>query len=221
MSLKNSNSFIIGISGGSGSGKTSFIRDIREHFDVDDVCFLSQDDYYKPRDKQQEDENGIKNFDLPDSIEQDDFYFDLVKLTNGMEVERPEYTFNNEQKEERTLTFKPAPVIIVEGLFVFQNHRVFDLLDLKILIHATDTQKIIRRIKRDRVERNYPLEDVLYRYEHHVLPSFEAYIMPFFNKVDIVINNNKSYTLGKEMLISYLEKRLKAMHETESLLNKA
>lgn len=221
MSLKNSNSFIIGISGGSGSGKTSFIRDIREHFDVDDVCFLSQDDYYKPRDKQQEDENGIKNFDLPDSIEQDDFYFDLVKLTNGMEVERQEYTFNNEQKEERTLTFKPAPVIIVEGLFVFQNHRVFDLLDLKILIHATDTQKIIRRIKRDRVERNYPLEDVLYRYEHHVLPSFEAYIMPFFNKVDIVINNNKSYTLGKEMLISYLEKRLKALHGEESLLNKA
>jgi uridine kinase len=217
MSLKNSNSFIIGISGGSGSGKTSFIRDIRDHFDEADICFLSQDDYYKPRDKQQEDENGIKNFDLPDSIEQDDFYFDLVKLTNGMDVERPEYTFNNEQKEERTLTFRPAPVIIVEGLFVFQNHRVFDLLDLKILIHATDTQKIIRRIKRDRVERNYPLEDVLYRYEHHVLPSFEAYIMPFFNKVDIVINNNKSYTLGKEMLIAFLEKRLKHLHESGSL----
>ncbi|MBK9257568.1 MAG: uridine kinase [Saprospiraceae bacterium] len=211
MSLKNSNSFIIGISGGSGSGKTSFIRDIKEHFTSDEICFLSQDDYYKPRDLQHEDENGIKNFDLPDSIEQDDFYFDLVKLTNGMEVERPEYTFNNDNKEQKTLHFKPAPVIIAEGLFVFQNYRVFDLLDLKILIHATDTQKIIRRIKRDRVERNYPLEDVLYRYEHHVLPSFEAYILPFFNKVDIIVNNNKSYNMGRDMLISFLEKRLKTI----------
>ncbi|MBK9152543.1 MAG: uridine kinase [Saprospiraceae bacterium] len=215
MSLKNSNSYIIGISGGSGSGKTSFIKDLKQYFGEADVCFLSQDDYYKPRDKQAEDENGIKNFDLPDSIEQDEFYFDLVKLTNGMIVERLEYTFNNEHKEEKLLTFRPAPIIIVEGLFVFQNQRVFELLDLKILIHATDTQKIIRRIKRDRVERNYPLEDVLYRYEHHVLPSFEAYIMPFFNKVDIVINNNKSYQTGKEMVIAYLEKKLKEIHSVE------
>ena len=91
MSLKNSNSFIIGISGGSGSGKTSFIRDIKEHFSKEQICFLSQDDYYKPRELQKEDENGIKNFDLPESIEMDEFYFDLVKLTNGMSVERPEY----------------------------------------------------------------------------------------------------------------------------------
>ena len=204
MSLKNSNSFIIGISGGSGSGKTSFIRDIKEHFSKEQICFLSQDDYYKPRELQKEDENGIKNFDLPESIEMDEFYFDLVKLTNGMSVERPEYTFNNENKNPGMIHLDPAPIIIVEGLFVFYEPKLFNLLDLKILIHASDTQKIIRRIKRDRVERNYPLEDVLYRYEHHVLPSFETYIFPFFNKVDIVINNNKSFDMGKEMLIAFL-----------------
>ncbi|HMT52374.1 MAG: uridine kinase [Saprospiraceae bacterium] len=208
MSLKNSNSFIIGISGGSGSGKTSFIRDIKEHFSKEQICFLSQDDYYKPRELQKEDENGIKNFDLPESIEMDEFYFDLVKLTNGMSVERPEYTFNNENKNPGMIHLDPAPIIIVEGLFVFYEPKLFNLLDLKILIHASDTQKIIRRIKRDRVERNYPLEDVLYRYEHHVLPSFETYIFPFFNKVDIVINNNKSFDMGKEMLNAFLRNRL-------------
>ena len=211
MSLKNSNSFIIGISGGSGSGKTSFIRDIKEHFTKEQICFLSQDDYYKPREFQKEDENGIKNFDLPESIEMDEFYFDLVKLTNNIPVERPEYTFNNEHKDPITIHLDPAPIIVVEGLFVFYDPKLFYLLDLKILIHASDTQKIIRRIKRDRVERNYPLEDVLYRYEHHVLPSFESYIFPFFNKVDLIINNNKSYEMGKDMLVSYLSHRLKTV----------
>ena len=148
---------------------------------------------------------------MPESIEMDEFYFDLVKLTNNIPVERPEYTFNNEHKDPVTIHLDPAPIIVVEGLFVFYDPKLFYLLDLKILIHASDTQKIIRRIKRDRVERNYPLEDVLYRYEHHVLPSFESYIFPFFNKVDLIINNNKSYEMGKDMLVSYLSHRLKTV----------
>ena len=86
---------------------------------------MSQDDYYKPREQQKEDENGIKNFDLPESIELDEFYFDLVKLNNGMEVEREEYTFNNEKKSPGTLLFKPAPIIIIEGLFVFFEPKIF------------------------------------------------------------------------------------------------
>jgi uridine kinase len=86
------------------------------------------------------------------------------------------------------------------------------------LIHATDIQKIIRRIKRDRVERNYPLEDVLYRYEHHVLPSFETFIFPFFNKVDIVINNNRTYELGRDMLISFLKTKLLQFNQAKPTL---
>ncbi|MGB4840124.1 MAG: uridine kinase [Saprospiraceae bacterium] len=211
MSLKNTNAFIIGISGGSGSGKTSFIKDIRSHFSSEQVCFLCQDDYYKGREFQKEDENGIKNFDLPESMELDEFYFDLVKLSNGMPVERNEYAFNNEIKKPEILHIHPAPIIIVEGLFVFFDPKLFNIIDLKILIHATDIQKIIRRIKRDRVERNYPLEDVLYRYEHHVLPSFEAFIFPFFNKVDLVINNNKSFEMGRDMLVSYLKMKIDTM----------
>lgn len=209
MSIKESDIFIIGISGGSGSGKTSFIQDIKSHFTSEEICFLSQDDYYRPREEQKEDVNGIKNFDLPESIDMDEYFIDLVKLTNGIAVERMEYTYNNNLKEPKVIHFKPAPIVIVEGLFVFNEPKLFDMMDLRIIIHATDTQKIIRRIKRDRVERNYPLEDVLYRYEHHVLPSFEAYIHPYLNKVDLIINNNKSYEKGRDMLIAYLKEKIR------------
>jgi uridine kinase len=209
MSIKESDIFIIGISGGSGSGKTSFIQDIKSHFTSEEICFLSQDDYYRPREEQKEDVNGIKNFDLPESIDMDEYFVDLVKLTNGIAVERMEYTYNNNLKEPKVIHFKPAPIVIVEGLFVFNEPKLFDMMDLRIIIHATDTQKIIRRIKRDRVERNYPLEDVLYRYEHHVLPSFEAYIHPYLNKVDLIINNNKSYEKGRDMLIAYLKEKIR------------
>ncbi|MEY3420592.1 MAG: hypothetical protein RIR48_877 [Bacteroidota bacterium] len=218
MSLKNTNTFIIGISGGSGSGKTSFIKDLKSSFDSSEVCFLCQDDYYRPRDMQKEDENGIKNFDLPESMDLDEFYFDLVKLSNGLPVERDEYTFNNENKNPGKILINPAPIIVVEGLFVFHEPKIFSSMDLKILIHATDIQKIIRRIKRDRVERNYPLEDVLYRYEHHVLPSFETFIFPFFNKVDIVINNNRTYELGRDMLISFLKTKLLQFNQAKPTL---
>ena len=210
MSIKESDIFIIGISGGSGSGKTSFIQDIKSHFTSEEICFLSQDDYYRPREEQKEDVNGIKNFDLPESIDMDEYFIDLVKLTNGIAVERMEYTYNNNLKEPKVIHFKPAPIVIVEGLFVFNEPKLFDMMDLRIIIHATDTQKIIRRIKRDRVERNYPLEDVLYRYEHHVLPSFEAYIHPYLNKVDLIINNNKSYEKGRDMLIAYLKEKIRS-----------
>jgi uridine kinase len=212
MSIKETDIFIIGISGGSGSGKTSFIKDIKSHFTPDEICFLSQDEYYKPREEQKEDENGIKNFDLPESIDMNEYFVDLVKLTNGIEVDRLEYTYNNNLKEPKVIKFKPAPIVIVEGLFVFNDPKLFNMMDLRIIIHATDTQKIIRRIKRDRVERNYPLEDVLYRYENHVLPAFEEYIHPYLNKVDLIINNNKSFDKGRDMLIAYLKDKIRRLN---------
>ena len=129
MSLKKTNSFIIGISGGSGSGKTTFIRDLKNSFSENEICFFSQDDYYKPRELQTEDHLGVKNFDLPDSIEADEFYRDLVSLSNGFEVSREEYTFNNEMKEPDIILLSPAPIIVVEGLFVFNDPRIFNMLD--------------------------------------------------------------------------------------------
>lgn len=195
---------IIGISGGSGSGKTSFIRSLRASFPESALCIISQDDYYKPREQQQQDENGIKNFDLPESIDLEAFLFDIRHLKNGEVIHRKEYNFNNELASPKMVTFKPAPVLVIEGLFVFHVKEIFEMLDLSIIINAKPSDKIIRRILRDQQERNYPLEDVLYRYKHHVMPSFERYIEPHMDNVDLIINNNVSYEKGSMVIGSFI-----------------
>lgn len=201
--------YIIGITGGSGSGKTTFIKALREYFSTTELCILSQDDYYRPRNEQYTDSKGVKNFDLPTSIDADAFEADLMKLLKGETVTLQEYTFNNEKATPKMLTFSPAPVIIVEGIFVFHFEAIKELLDLKIFLHAKENLKVIRRIKRDQVERNYPIEDVLYRYEHHVMPTFERYIQPYREDADIIVNNNSHFEKGLEVLKGYIVNQLK------------
>jgi uridine kinase len=200
--------YLIGITGGSGSGKTSFIKALRSHFSDEQLCILSQDDYYFPREQQLTDEAGFKNFDLPNSIDKKSFKNDIERLLAGETVERLEYTFNNEKAVPEVLCFKPAPVIIVEGIFVFHFKKIKRLLDLKVFLHAKENLKVIRRIKRDQVERNYPIEDVLYRYEKHVLPTFERYIEPYMDDADIVVNNNSDFSAGLEVLKGFIADRL-------------
>jgi len=200
--------FLIGITGGSGSGKTTFIRQLRAGLDDDQVCYLSMDDYYVPREAQKKDKNGIHNFDLPRAIHREDFIRDLKRLCKGKTVKRKEYVFNNELAEPKTLVFKPAPVIIVEGLFVFHYKELRKMLDLRVFLHAKDNLKVVRRIKRDRMERNYPLDDVLYRYEHHVLPAFEKYVGPYKEKADIIVNNNTDFNMGIRVVRAFVEKLL-------------
>lgn len=200
--------FLIGITGGSGSGKTSFICELRKAFSESDVCILSQDDYYFPRELQLTDEAGVKNFDLPSSIDKKSFRLDIQRLLNGEVVERLEYTFNNEKANPKMLRFEPAPIIIVEGIFVFHFKKIRRMLDLKIFLHAKENLKVIRRIKRDQVERNYPIEDVLYRYEKHVMPTFERYIEPYMDEADIVVNNNSHFSVGLEMVKGFIHNKL-------------
>lgn len=202
--------FILGISGGSGSGKTTFLKDLKSHFSDAELTILSLDDYYHPRETQLVDDEGVRNFDLPTSIDLDAFKKDIDRLKSGETVTRKEYTFNNDKKEPKDLVFTPSPILIVEGLFIYSDLEIRDLIDFSLLIHASDVVKVIRRIKRDRVERNYPLEDVLYRYEHHVMPSFEKYIRPYIDKVDVVINNNHNYDNALTMMVGYLKSKIKA-----------
>lgn len=200
--------FIIGITGGSGSGKTTILNRIKEQFSREDVCIVSQDDYYFDREFQETDEEGYQNFDLPKSIDKKSFYSDLEKLSRGESFERQEYVFNNKEKTPQFLTFNPAPVIVVEGLFVFHYKKIRRLLDLKVYVHAKENLKVIRRIKRDRIERGYPLDDVLYRYEHHVLPSFEKYVLPYMQDADIVINNHETFDRGLDVLIGFIQSKV-------------
>lgn len=200
--------FIVGITGGSASGKTLFLKSLLDSFEPHQVSLVSQDNYYKPRESQPIDENGVHNFDMPQSIDFDQYAADIRSLKEGKRVIRQEYTFNNAAVRPKQLIFEPAPVIVVEGIFVFYFSEVSDLLDLKVFIDAKDFIKLKRRIVRDRDERGYDLEDVLYRYEKHVAPTYDKYIKPFKNDADIVIPNNHSFKKGLDVLIAYLKTKV-------------
>jgi uridine kinase len=200
--------YIIGITGGSGSGKTSFLKELRLAYTPLQVCFISQDDFYHPKTKQKKDAKGIVNYDLPDSIDQKKLAAIIRSLVKGKSYQLEEYTFNV-NKKKRLITYIPAPIILVEGLFVFYSKAVHRMLDLKLFIEAKENLKVIRRIKRDQVERALPLEMVLYQYEKHVLPAFEKYILPFRDEVDIIINNNEGFDQGLAVIKGFIDSKLK------------
>ncbi len=200
--------YVIGICGGSGSGKTTFIKRLRERFATHELCIVSQDDYYLPRHQQHKDHNDEYNFDLPKSFDKKKFRTDLKKLMQGEKVTIEEYTFNNPDAKPKMLVFEPAPIIVIEGLFVFHYKKIAPLLDLKVFINAKENLKVIRRIHRDQVERGYPIEDVLYKYEHHVLPSFERFIQPYKEEADIVVNNNYDLERGLSVVEGFLRSKL-------------
>lgn len=200
--------YTIGITGGSGSGKTYFLNGLASQFGSDEICVLSQDNYYKPINLQMRDENGIENFDLPTAIDRDSFHEDVQKLRSGVNVSRAEYTFNNPRAEPNILHFKAAPLLVVEGLFVQYFEEIEKELDLKIFIEAKPHVKIARRIKRDQVERGYDINDVLYRYEFHVMPVYENLIEPLKHSSDLVIPNNGHTSRALGVLIEFLKSKL-------------
>lgn len=204
--------FIVGITGGSASGKTLFLEKLLGSFGSQDICLISQDNYYKPRELQPLDSQGIANFDTPESIDFEAYAADIRKIQKGEPVHREEYTFNNPNKVPARLTFLPAPVIVVEGIFVLYYPELANLLDLKVFIDAKDHIKLKRRIIRDKVERGYELDDVLYRYEKHVMPTYEKYIEPFKTEADLIIPNNSHFDQGLAVLRAYLREKTAQSH---------
>jgi len=183
--------FIIGIAGGSGSGKTFFLKCFLKHFSDSEVCLVSQDDYYfpVPPDMTAE-ENKHFNFDLPDTIDHQHFEEDIQSLLEGRSITKKEYTFNNPSAIPKMLEIKSAPIIIVEGLFILHFKKIAEQLDLKIFIDADDDVALQRRIKRDLVERGYSHDDVMYKWINHVVPAYKEFLLPYKNECDQVIVNN-------------------------------
>lgn len=201
--------YLIGITGGSASGKTLFIRRLMERFESEDICLISQDNYYIERDRQPVDSNGVRNFDLPRSVDAEAFVRDIKKLTNGQPVERKEYTYNNPGVTPGLLRLRAAPLVIAEGLFVMHFPEIKKRLNLTLFIDAKDHIRLKRRIIRDNRERGYGLDDVLYRFEKHVMPAYDRYLEPVKAEADIIIPNNNHFDKALDVVSSHLRDQLK------------
>ena len=183
--------FIIGIAGGSGSGKTFFLKCFLKHFSHDEVSLVSQDDYYFPvPEGMSAEENKLFNFDLPDTIDHQHFEDNINSLLLGQSITKKEYTFNNPSAVPKMLEIKSAPIIIVEGLFILYFRKLSALLDMKIFIDADDDVALQRRLKRDLLERGYSHDDVMYKWVNHVVPAYKEYLLPYKDECDQIITNN-------------------------------
>lgn len=182
--------FVVGIAGSSGSGKTFFLKCFLNHFAPGEVALISQDDYYIPANTKTREENRRYNFDLPTAIDRPAFEHDIRQLFDGHTIYRQEYLFNNPALKPKLIETKPAPILIVEGLFIFHYEEVDALLNHRIFIHADEEVALQRRLKRDLVERGYNEEDVRYKWVNHVMPAYNKYLLPFRERCDRVIINN-------------------------------
>ncbi|TNF25970.1 MAG: uridine-cytidine kinase [Bacteroidetes bacterium] len=210
--------YVVGIAGGSASGKTSFLTRLKDNLPAGSVSIISQDNYYKPKDQQQIDENGQVNYDLPTSIDKDAFFRDIQTLLSGKSITFQEYTFNNSDRKPVLKTIDPAPILVVEGLFVFHYPEVRHLIDLRVYLDVREDIKLQRRIKRDRDERGYPEAVVRYQWEHHVLPSYKKFLKPYRDDSHIIITNNITFDKGLAVLTDHLHYRLEKelMRESSS-----
>lgn len=193
---------IVGITGGSGSGKTLFMNNLMSR--LRDASLLSMDNYYVDITKQKKDQQGIEDFDRLESIDHKKYVSDLKKLINGDSITYKEYTFNRNDSEAKSITVESRPVILVEGIFVLHFEEIRELLDLKLYVEAPHYLMMKRRIIRDANERGYDLDDVLYRYEHHVTPSFKRFIEPSKRWADLIIPNHDKFDVALKVISTFL-----------------
>jgi uridine kinase len=196
--------YLVGVAGGSGSGKTSLVRALRTSLPEGSVCVISQDDYYHPKEVQAVDPNGKVNFDLPTAVDLDGLARDLQRLLAGEPILRKEYTFNQDGKEPALIELRPAPVILVEGLFVLHHEGIRELFDLRVFIDASEGAQLDRRLRRDAKERGYGPEEILYQWEHHVLPAYRNYLLPYRHLCDLHVVNELGFERAVKVLRDHL-----------------
>jgi len=180
---------IIGITGGSGVGKTTLINKLYKEFDGK-ITTLSLDNYYKPKEEQAIDDNGVTNFDLPTALNTGQLETDLDLLLSNEVVKQKVYTFNNPDKADDYLVIEPNEILIVEGLFVMHYPFVKSKLDYSVYLSVDREQQLKRRLKRDMTERNYTKESIIYQWNNHVIPSYDNYVRPYKTESDLIITND-------------------------------
>ena len=197
-------SYLVGISGGSASGKTHLLQRLMTAFAPGELTLISMDHYYKDLEHQRREPDGSVNFDQPESMMLDRFAADVRALMQGRPVQIREYRFNVPNPTPNLLTFEPAPILVFEGLFVFYLPEVRQMLDLKVFVDADEHIKLSRRIRRDIVERSVTVEEVLMQYERQVVPSYRTFIEPYKHYCDLVLPNNHSLETGTQVVVNHL-----------------
>ena len=204
---------IIGICGGSGSGKTTLLKRLASFYGEIHPTVFSMDNYYRPIDQQYLDENGQVNFDLPTALDKDRLVTDLRNLKEGKSIEVKEYHFNAPPNKNVLITLDPSPIIIVEGLFLFQYTEVNQLLDFSIFMDVDPDVQLDRRLYRDQETRGYSREAIMYQWKNHVVPCYEQYLEPYMHQADFVFENDQQADLEFERLIQMLTPKLLCLKE--------
>ncbi|WP_095075012.1 uridine kinase [Tenacibaculum jejuense] len=200
--------FIIGIAGGTGSGKTTVVNQIINELPPDEVCVISQDSYYNATDNLTYDQRSKINFDHPRAIDFELLVKHLTELKNNQIIEQPVYSFVTHNRTKDTVKTHPRKVVIVEGILIFNNKELRNLCDIKIFVHADADERLIRRVKRDITERGRDINEVLSRYQDTLKPMHQEFIEPTKNYADIIIPNDRYNTVAIDIVRTVISERL-------------
>jgi uridine kinase len=199
---------IVGIAGGTGSGKTTVVKKVMEKLPKGDVIVIPQDAYYKDNGDIPLEERQKINFDHPDSLEFSLMIEHLIRLKNGFDIEMPVYSYLTCLRSKETIPVKPARVALVEGILILVDRELRDILDIKVFVDADADDRLGRVIQRDIVERGRSVLAVLQRYHDTVKPSHLQFIEPSKRYADIIIPGGGENQVGIELLVSIIEKHL-------------
>ena len=199
---------IIGIAGGTGSGKTTVVDKIIKQLPLDEVCVISQDSYYKATDNLSYEERTKINFDHPRAIDFDLLIKHLKALKKGKTIQQPMYSFVAHNRTKDSVKTHPRKVVIVEGILIFNSEELRDLFDIKIFVHAETDERLIRRVRRDITDRGRDIDEVLERYQNTLKPMHQQFIEPTKNHADIIIPNDRYNNVAIDIVRSVINERL-------------
>ena len=199
---------IIGICGGTGSGKTTIARSIVDAIGERRVVLLEQDSYYRNLADMPLDERHQANFDHPDSLDSDMLVNHILRLKQGLSVEMPLYDFKTHTRSDEIDVIEPKPVVIVEGILIFAEPRVLDLLDVRVFVDTPDDIRLIRRLRRDVIERGRTFERTLDQYERTIRPMHFEFVEPSKRHADIIIPESGQMGVSVELLCGLVREKL-------------
>ena len=199
---------IIGIAGGTGSGKSTVVRKIIERLPENSVALLPQDSYYKDNSHLPFEERQKINFDHPNAIEFDLLIKHINLLKEGIPVQQPIYSYLTCTRSEETIKVTPKRVVIVEGILVFTNKELRNLFDLKVFVDAEADERLMRVIKRDIIERGRSVDQVLERYEKTVKPMHVEFIEPTKQFADIIVPQGGNNHKAIDLLVRFIKQKL-------------